>query len=240
MPRARSSRNRPPARSRPAQQRGLADPGRPVQQQRAAAAVSRGVEQRLEPGSAHPRGRPASRRESTRPVATVAASRGSARAGRTSRSISRGVAPRRPSDAPIQASASRPARPRAASPPRGAWPAAARPARAPAARARSAGSASPSARYSHSWRGVESSEVGAAHDLADALAGVVDHDREVVGERAVVAAHDEVVHRRRVRTQQPVLEPTTAPPARTRSAGTRPAARRAARSASVSARHVPG
>ena len=36
-------------------------------------------------------------------------------------------------------------------------------------------------------------QVVAAHDLADALPGVVDDHREVVGGRAVVAAHDEVV-----------------------------------------------
>src|SRR5206468_419180 len=36
-------------------------------------------------------------------------------------------------------------------------------------------------------------EVGAADDLLDALVGVVDDDREVVGEGAVVAAHHEVV-----------------------------------------------
>ena len=40
-------------------------------------------------------------------------------------------------------------------------------------------------------RGVE--QVVAAHDLLDALGGVVDHDREVVGDRPVVAAHHEVV-----------------------------------------------
>ena len=36
-------------------------------------------------------------------------------------------------------------------------------------------------------------QVVAAHDLADALPGVVDDHGEVVGGRAVVAAHDEVV-----------------------------------------------
>ena len=36
-------------------------------------------------------------------------------------------------------------------------------------------------------------QVVAAHDLLDALGGVVDHDRQVVGDRPVVAAHHEVV-----------------------------------------------
>ncbi len=40
-------------------------------------------------------------------------------------------------------------------------------------------------------RGVE--QVVAAHDLADALGGVVGYDRQVAGRSLGVAAHDEVV-----------------------------------------------
>ncbi len=35
-------------------------------------------------------------------------------------------------------------------------------------------------------------QVGAAHDVADALRGVVDHDRQLIGPQAVGAPHDEV------------------------------------------------
>ena len=50
-------------------------------------------------------------------------------------------------------------------------------------------------------------EVGAAHDLLDALLGVVDDHREVVGERAVAAPDHEVVDHALDPAQEPVLEP---------------------------------
>ena len=53
------------------------------------------------------------------------------------------------------------------------------------------GEAEPRAEPQLARRGVQ--EVGAAHDLAHALLGVVDDDGQVVGERPVVAAHHEVV-----------------------------------------------
>src|SRR5215204_6420421 len=49
-------------------------------------------------------------------------------------------------------------------------------------------------------------EVRAPHDLAYLLAGIVDHDRELVSGRAVVAAHDEVVHHLLGTPQQTILE----------------------------------
>jgi hypothetical protein len=49
-------------------------------------------------------------------------------------------------------------------------------------------------------------EVLAADDLADPLGAVVDDDRQVVGERAVVAAHDEVVDDARLRAVDAVGE----------------------------------
>ncbi len=49
-------------------------------------------------------------------------------------------------------------------------------------------------------------QVGSPDDLADALVGVVDGHREVVGEGAVVAAHDEVVDGARLGAGQPVGE----------------------------------
>ena len=136
--------------------------------------------------------------------------------------------------------ASRPApRGRRASPRRGAWPAARRRGRARAARGRTSGAGSPSARASQSWRGVESSRSAPRTTSLDALVGVVDDDREVVGEGAVVAAHDEVVD---APSSRPAAgrERDRAPPARTRSAGGRPRRSRSARSAAVSSRHVPG
>ena len=70
--------------------------------------------------------------------------------------------------------------------------------------------------------------------------GVVDHDREVVGERAVAAAHDEVVDDALDPPSSRSENATEAPSARTRSAGGRPEARFSASSAALSRRHVPG
>lgn len=50
-------------------------------------------------------------------------------------------------------------------------------------------------------------QVGAAHDLADALRRVVDDDRELIRRHAVGPAHDEVVDHRAALAQQPVSEP---------------------------------
>ena len=47
-------------------------------------------------------------------------------------------------------------------------------------------------RCSRIWRGVETSQVGAADHVGDALPGVVHHHRELVGVDAVGAAQDEV------------------------------------------------
>ncbi len=49
-------------------------------------------------------------------------------------------------------------------------------------------------------------QVGTAHDLTHALEGVVDHHGQVVGRRAVAAAHHEVVDDAGLVTQQPVGE----------------------------------
>ena len=87
---------------------------------------------------------------------------------------------------------------------------------------------------------MESARSEPAHHLADALRGVVDHHGEVVGVRAVAAAHDEVVDDALDPPQQPIRERHRAPSARTRSAGGRPEARLSASSAALNRRHVPG
>jgi hypothetical protein len=50
----------------------------------------------------------------------------------------------------------------------------------------------PSRRCSKTWRGVGQQEVGAAHDVGDALVGIVDHHGELVGKQPVAAAEHEV------------------------------------------------
>ena len=42
------------------------------------------------------------------------------------------------------------------------------------------------------WRGSAAEQVGAAHDVRDALSGVVDDDRQLIGKQAVATADDEV------------------------------------------------
>ena len=69
---------------------------------------------------------------------------------------------------------------------------------------RGRGQAEPRAEPELARGGVE--QVRSAHDLPDTLLGVVDNDREVVGERAVVAADDEVVDDALDRPAQAVLE----------------------------------
>ena len=39
-------------------------------------------------------------------------------------------------------------------------------------------------------------QVGAAHDVGDALGGIVDHDRQLICEQTVATAQDEVTDRR--------------------------------------------
>ena len=96
--------------------------------------------------------------------------------------------------------------------------------RARAARARTTARGRPSASAEEAAGAASSLEqVVAAHDLADLLPRVVDDHGEVVGGRAVVAAHDEVVDHALLRAVHAVVEgDPRCRPARTRSAGGRP------------------
>ena len=95
------------------------------------------------------------------------------------------------------------------------------------------GAASPSRAPSHSWRGVESSRSAPRTTSLDALVGVVDDHGEVVGEGAVVAAHDEVVDDALDAPGEAVVEGHARRVGATRSAGGRPRASRSARCAAV-------
>ncbi len=261
------------------QQRGLADPGRAVQQQRAAAPFARGVEERGQAGSlvraadhlcaesmAWRDARPACRvaavtaagkgvvaRGVVESVAGLAAltvdqtrprtgpwsgwhaltaaqrtrhaawsttsltccsnrqpryvvgSRGSADGSNPSSRSRADDAARSPSDPAIQATASRGATSRSVTSP---WRFASRRPSGPEhqrhVRVRRRRHAQRASQPDLPRRRVD--EVGAAHDLLDALRRVVDDDREVVGVRAVVALHDEVVDDAGLRPQHPVVE----------------------------------
>jgi hypothetical protein len=81
-------------------------------------------------------------------------------------------------------------------------------------------------------------EVGAAHDRRHALQRIVDDDRELVGEPAVGAAHDEVADLARdvlaLRPLRPSTNSTSASSTRTRCATW------GARGSIAAWRHVPG
>src|SRR5215204_2267655 len=67
------------------------------------------------------------------------------------------------------------------------------------------GSAKPSSRASRIWRGVDR-KIRTPNHLAYPLRGIIDHNGELVGRSAVVAAHDEVVHLFPAAAEEPVLE----------------------------------
>ena len=102
------------------------------------------------------------------------------------------------------------------------------------------GAGSPSRAPSHSWRGVESSRSAPRTTSPHALVGVVDHHGEVVGEGAVVAAHDEVVDDALEAPGEAVLEGDARRVGADAQRGRAPAASRSARCAAVSRRQVPG
>ena len=81
-----------------------------------------------------------------------------------------------------------PAAPRRAS----AWTASSRRRRSRSARAGRTASDSRGGAARWICLGVDASEVGAAHDVGDPWRGVVDDDRELVGEQTVRAHHDEI------------------------------------------------
>jgi hypothetical protein len=90
--------------------------------------------------------------------------------------------------------------------------------------------------------GVE--QAVAAHHVADAVGCVVDDHRQLVGEQAVGAAHDDVADVTASRCETTPRRRSSMASVRsgsaTRRAGRRPSALRSARSASLSPRQMPG
>ena len=83
-------------------------------------------------------------------------------------------------------------------------------------------------------------EIGAPHDLAYTLRGIIDHYGELVRGCTVVAAHDEVIHRLIAAPEQAILESYPGILRTDSKCRRTPAASRSARWAAVRLRQVPG